>query len=1065
MYYKPASFLCLGIPMDQKTLKTGQFSETNQDFKKLTFEKYMIFSENAQDWEYWRDEDGRFRYVSPACARITGYIPEEFTKDPELYLNITHPEDRARVKNHRCPYEEGEYGVVDPLEFRIVRKDGQLRWISHLCNEIYDDRGRLLGRRGTNRDITSSKVAERQRESPPTQRAQNYLLERLVNQGSVAIAVVKGPDLEFTSVNLLYQQIVGPETKIIGRTYTEIFPQAADLGIDRRMRDVMLTGKPWRLRDFETSMHEWDRTAWWDADFLPLPDENGQMDSLLILAWDNTDRREVQEMLRRKEERLRKFIQVDTIGILFFDQTGRIVDANDTILRLSGYSRADLESGILSWQKLTPPEWVDKVRAEMKKLDVTGNFGPCEKEYVRKDGSRWMGFFVGARLHDGTTVVYAIDITRDKEAERHLAEIRDESERMKRLNEAIMSSTPDLVYVFDLNHRFIYANEALLKMWGLTWEAAAGKTLLEIGYEKWHAAMHDREIDQVIATKQPVRGEVPFTGTQGRRMYDYIFVPVYGADGEVEAIGGTTRDITERKRAEEALRKSEENFREAFEHAPVGIAITELEGRFIHVNDAYCDMLGYSREELLCHEMSFQKLTHPEDIGENLEAFNRLLSSEIPAFFLEKRYIRKDGRIIWVRASVTLRRDVTGNPVQAVAIIEDITVRKETEEQLRQSQKMEAIGRLAGGVAHEFNNMLNVILGYSEMLGSQLTEESPLHKYAREIGKAARRSAEITGKLLAYSRKQAIQPKVIDLNENIWNQKIMLTRLIGEAIQIDFQPGADLWPVRIDPSQVDQIMTNLAVNSRDAIPGTGTVTINTRNIHLDQPDTPPDLPPGDYVKLTFRDNGIGMDKAVQEKIFEPYFTTKDVGKGTGLGLSTVYGIVKQNSGAIEVLSKPGEGTTFAVYFPRIRAEAEGAATEKEYPLSRGFETVLIVEDEKQVLQLAEMILKEAGYNVMPASTPREAIDIALRNKGKIDLLISDMIMPEMDGQALISKLSSISPIFRTIFMSGYTDEVLAGIDLSKGDVNFIKKPFTVQSLTQKVREVLDSEKSEVKTAL
>jgi len=507
--------------------------------------------------------------------------------------------------------------------------------------------------------------------------------------------------------------------------------------------------------------------------------------------------------------------------------------------------------------------------------------------------------------------------------------------------------------------------------------------------------------------------------------------------------------------AEREVKKSEERFREAFEHAPVGMTINNLDGSFVYVNQAYCRMVGYSREQLLDEVMSFQKLIHPDDLDDNMDALHRLLSGEIPAFFLERRCIRGDGDIIWVRASVSLRRDHAGNPIQIVRLVEDISPRKKAEEDLRQAQKMEAIGRLAGGVAHEFNNMLNVIIGYADILDARLERKSNLNQYVREIQTAARRSAEMARQLLAYSRKQMIRPIVINLNAVIENQKMMLRCLIRENIQIQFNPGSEIWPVRIDPSQIDQILANLMVNARDAITSTGDVMIATENVRIKPTDALPDLSAGEYVRLTFSDTGIGMEKKVLERIFDPYFTTKEVGKGTGLGLATVYGIVKQNNGDILVESEPGRGTTFRIYLPKSRAEAEVEQPVIEVHLSKRNETILIVEDELQVLNLAEIILKDAGYNVLKANSPGDAIRMVQRCQLRIDLLLTDVIMPEMSGGALQSLIEEVQPGIRTLLMSGYAEDDIDRQALRGRSADLLRKPFTAQSLTEKVRDILD----------
>ena len=386
------------------------------------------------------------------------------------------------------------------------------------------------------------------------------------------------------------------------------------------------------------------------------------------------------------------------------------------------------------------------------------------------------------------------------------------------------------------------------------------------------------------------------------------------------------------------LQENEERFRATFEQAAVGIAHVAPDGRWLRVNQKLCDIVGYSREELL--QKTFQDITYPEDLDASMEYVRQVLAGEIPTYSMEKRYIRKDGSLVWINLTVSIVRNASGDPAYFIAVIEDITKRKQAEEekqklqgQLLQAQKMESVGRLAGGVAHDFNNMLGVILGHSELALRQVDPAQPLHDNLEEIRKAGQRAADLTRQLLAFARKQTVSPKVLDLNDTVANMLSMLRRLIGEDIDLAWLPGAELWPVKMDPSQVDQILANLCVNARDACAGVGKVTIETGNIAFDEAycTIHTGFIPGEYVQLAVSDSGCGMEKEVLENLFEPFFTTKGIGQGTGLGLSTVYGIVKQNMGFINVYSEPGEGTTFKIYLPRCYGQSGTGCRRKVSP--------------------------------------------------------------------------------------------------------------------------------------
>jgi signal transduction histidine kinase/ActR/RegA family two-component response regulator len=381
--------------------------------------------------------------------------------------------------------------------------------------------------------------------------------------------------------------------------------------------------------------------------------------------------------------------------------------------------------------------------------------------------------------------------------------------------------------------------------------------------------------------------------------------------------------------------------------------------------------------------------------------------------------------------------------------------------QLTQVQKMESVGRLAGGIAHDFNNMLGVILGYSELALGQVKAGQPLHSALQGIQQAAQRSAELTRQLLAFARKQTVAPKVLDLNETMASMLNMLRRLIGENIDLAWLPGEGLGPIKMDPTQIDQILANLCVNARDAIGDTGKVTIETNNIVFDEAycAAHAGFVPGEYVLLALSDNGCGMDRETLSHLFEPFFTTKEMGQGTGLGLATVYGIVKQNNGFINVYSEPGLGTTFKLYLPLYMAKGEQRSPEPEAakPAVTGHETILLVEDEPMILEMTTLMLTHQGYTVLPAVTPGEAIRLAREHAGEIHLLMTDVVMPEMNGRDLARNLLSLYPDLKRLFMSGYTANVIAHHGVLDEGVNFIQKPFTMQDLAAKIRNVLVDE--------
>ncbi len=426
--------------------------------------------------------------------------------------------------------------------------------------------------------------------------------------------------------------------------------------------------------------------------------------------------------------------------------------------------------------------------------------------------------------------------------------------------------------------------------------------------------------------------------------------------------------------------------------------------------------------------------------------------------------IRADGSQLPILK--TVKRVALGGRMKLLECFVDISERKRAEAdreklqaQLTQAHKMESVGRLAGGVAHDFNNMLQAILGHADLVLQDLPPGSPFHENLSEIRNCAQRSADLTRQLLAFARKQTIVPKVLDLNETIEGLLRMLRRLIGEHIYLAWKPGRQLWPVRLDPSQVDQILANLCVNARDAIADVGQITLETDNATFDagQSSPHPGFTPGDYVMLAVSDNGCGMDAETLSHLFEPFFTTKEIGKGTGLGLATVYGAVKQNNGFVKVESEPGRGTTFKIYLPRHAVKAaKEIAGRQALAAARGSETILLVEDEPVILNLMQQVLEQLGYTVLAADTPGKAIRLATEHPGQIDLLLTDVVMPEMNGRDLARNILALHPNIKRLFSSGYTADVIAHQGVLDSGIHFIQKPFSPYSLGAKVREVLES---------
>ena len=520
------------------------------------------------------------------------------------------------------------------------------------------------------------------------------------------------------------------------------------------------------------------------------------------------------------------------------------------------------------------------------------------------------------------------------------------------------------------------------------------------------------------------------------------------------------RLIESRRAAEVALRESEERFRVLFESSPDACYIVTAEGKFIDINRAAEEMLGYRREEVLDKTAVELSLIHPDYMEAAISIAVQCLAGS-PAPPTELLIVHSSGREIIVESRAVPVRFRNGLAILSTS--RDISARKKAEaeqrrleEQLRQASKMEAVGRLAGGVAHDFNNVLTGIRGFTDILLSSVPESDPNRADLLEIQHATQRAAALTGQLLAFSRKQVVEPIVVDLNQLLSGAVRILERLIGEDVQVAFEPGAELRAVRVDPSGMEQVLINLAVNARDAMPQGGLLSIETGAVEIDAEfcERHLDARPGSYVLLSVRDTGVGMSTGVLSRLFEPFFTTKGPGRGTGLGLSIIYGIVQQAGGFVHVASDLGAGSTFRIYLPAVSEKPTVPVVLIEPDLPRGSETILLVEDEALVRSLVDKFLRSQGYRVLSAALGSEAVQLAADGSEHIDLLVSDVILPNMNGRQIYEKLTQTRPDLRVLFMSGYTENIIAPHGVLEAGFYFVQKPFSLKELARKIREAL-----------
>jgi len=515
----------------------------------------------------------------------------------------------------------------------------------------------------------------------------------------------------------------------------------------------------------------------------------------------------------------------------------------------------------------------------------------------------------------------------------------------------------------------------------------------------------------------------------------------------------------ESRRVEEKLRETEQRLRIVFDESPLGIALVGVDGRSVLTNAALQKMLGYTDEELI--RMPFADFTHPDDRSTDQELYRQLIQGARKSYQIEKRYIRKDGQMVPARLSVSVAREVEGRVEYAIGMVENITEHRILEAQVIEAQKMEVLGQLAGGVAHDFNNILGVIIGYSDMITSELGLDSPLRHYTEEIKHASERAAGLTRQLLVFSRKQTVQLIVLDLNDVVKALDKMLRRLIDEHIEMTVVPVKKIGRIKADSGYIGQVLMNLVVNARDAMPNGGKLTIATNNVTLDENHAckHPGTIPGDYVMLSVSDTGTGMTDEVKARLFKAFFTTKSLGKGTGLGLATCRTIVQQSGGHIDVCSELGKGTTFKIYFPRVEQPLDVVDNPiPAGPSPRGTETLLVVEDEPSVRHLARSVLEAQGYEVLSAPNGQDALRVAQEHRGSpIRLVVTDVIMPLMGGKVMAEWLKTSYPNLKILFTSGYTDDAIAQHGVLEPGVAFLPKPYTPAALTRKVRAMLDNQ--------
>ena len=760
----------------------------------------------------------------------------------------------------------------------------------------------------------------------------------------------------------------------------------------------------------------------------------------------------------RSLAQLRAVLSSISDGLIVADTDGNLLDWNPAALRMHGYSSVEevrrnlatfADDFVLS-RPGEPPlpysEW------PLPRILRGETLSDCELWVRRTDTAQERVItYSGALVPDPTggpdlAFLTLRDVTDQRRAE---AELRA-SETLFR---TAFEDTNVAMVLLDLNHRFVRVNTAFARLFGYSQEEMLGMSMPDI--------THPDDLAESFARREALlRGDSHFVQEKRyvhRDGHDLRCVTnvslVRDASGKPQLYVGQVQNLTAQKQAETDLRASEGRLQAFFDSTTVAMVEVSPDARYLRANAAFYRMFGYTPEEL--PGLTVADVVFPEDRDAVLAQYGRVGHGETTSYEADRRYRRKDGSPLWARVSVVAARDESGRPKSVTAVVVDMTERKKLEEQFRQAQKMEAVGRLAGGVAHDFNNLLTVINGYGQLLLDQLPQADPTRALVQEMTGAGERAAGLTAQLLAFSRKAVVEPKVLDLNEVVSQSAKLLRRLIGEDITLATALAPGLERVKADPTQVEQVILNLAVNAKDAMPRGGKLTIETRGVRLHQEDATlyPDLSPGRYVQLAVSDTGTGMTDEVKARLFEPFFTTKEQGKGTGLGLSVVHGAVKQSGGRVDVYSELGIGTTFKILLPGVAAAAPASVAVPLAP--KGTETVLLVEDEAGVRRFGRLALETQGYTVLEAAGGEEALRVAASHAGPIHLLVTDVVMPKMGGRAVAEALRARHAGLKVLYVSGYADDAVVRHGIVDATDAFLQKPFTPLTLARKVREILD----------
>lgn len=969
------------------------------------------------------NEDTSIAMANQECLNVTGYTPEDLVS--RKWTEFVAPDSLELMKKYHDLRRKEPGKAPKKYEVKLVNKSGQIRHVLLDIGMIPDTSQSVV----SILDITEWKQAEEAlRESEERYRA-------VVENSQNGILIV-GDDFKFIYVNDVLCTILGcKREKIIGHDFREFLDEASkSLVEDIYKRRQQGENIPPRY-EFDVLRENGEKRKV-EISSTVLKGPQGRTRTIAQLV-DITERKQAEEDLKSSEERLRILFEFAPDAYYLSDKKGTFIDGNKAAEDLLGFKREELiGKSFLKLKLLSTKQLLKASKLLLKNIQGKGT-GPDEFIINRKDGSQ-----VTAEIRTfpvkikGKTFVLGIarDITERKKTEeeiRNLAKFPDEN--------------PNPVLRISKDGKVLYANkasQAILK----SWKTKQGQLLTGKPMEF---------VRNVFQTKRQIKSEFELDA----RIFMLTFEPILPSN-YVNIYG---LDITELKLAEKELRKNQAAFENLYDHAPVGYHELDSQGRIIRINQTELNMLGYSKEEMLgkyIWEFAVNKEISEHTVKQKL---NGILSN---GHVFERSYRRKDGSVLPVVIEDRILHTDGGKISGVRTIVQDITEKKRLEEekqdlenQFRESQKMESIGTLAGGIAHDFNNLLTVIQGHAQMAMMDMTESDRHYKNLAQIMNSSTRAASLTRQLLLFSRKEAIELKTLDLTPTIQNLLKMLTRLIGEDITINTKLAAGLALVEADEGNIEQMIMNLVVNARDAMPDGGTITITTENVTIADVDIrlTPGSRPGQFVRISVQDTGVGIPKELLNKIFDPFFSTKEKGKGIGLGLSVVYGIAKSHGGWINVYSEPEHGTVFKIYLPvsvSASTEKSGTLVESKESLYGDGENILIIEDERAILDLASSALRQFGYIVRVASDGQQAESIFTASDGNFRLIISDVVLPDINGYDLVNKLIGDNPSIEVIMCSGYTEERIKQSIIQDKGFRFLQKPYSMNELLIAVKEVI-----------